>query len=201
MLHIPLKPKTGKLCLLTVLLLLIHIDASYISMTVSASDLEINKVASYKFILNRQFDPVNNNFISSPTPVPLNSKIAIVFPSQFLTISSTTAVTCANSNGDDLGCVLTSASRTVTISNYYSTSATLSDSLITITMPLIVNAYIAGACGNFFWQIVNSNGSIIDQGPPAASNYLSTSLTFVGGSFQGKILLIKCVKYQSVKRM
>ena len=75
-------------------------------------------------------------------------------------------------------------SRTVTAANYFSTSATLSDSLITIRMSNIINAYKAGASGNFFWQITDPNGTTIDQGPPTSNTVLSTSLTFVGGTFQ-----------------
>jgi hypothetical protein len=173
--------------LLLLLSLLVVASSNYISMSVTPSSLVIYQVSSYQFILNRQFDPVNLVFTASPSSVSLNSIIAIQFPSQFLTVSSTSTVACTNTNGDDLGCTLNSATRTVTISKYYQTSATLANPQIIITLPNIVNAYKAGATGNFYWQIADSSGNVIDQGPPAATNYLSTSLTFSPATFQCKI--------------
>ena len=163
-------------------------------MSVTSTNLEINQPATYTFVLNRQYDPVNFAFVPSPTPVPLNSQIAITFPSEFLTISSTTSITCTDTSGNNLGCTLNSATKVVTVANYYSTSATLSDSLITIKMSNIINAYKAGASGNFYWQITDPNGTVIDQGPPTTNTVLSTSLTFIGGSFQCKTYLIQHVE-------
>ena len=54
----------------------------------------------------------------------------------------------------------------------------------------IVNAYKSGASGNFFWQITDPNGTVIDQGPPTTSTASPTSLTFVGGTFQCKNVII-----------
>ena len=140
--------------------------------------------------MNRQYDPVNFAFISNPAPVSLNSLIKITFPVEFLTISSTAAVTCTNSAGADMGCTLNSPTRTITIANYYKTSSTLADSLITIKMSNIINAYKSGASSNFYWEITDSAGTIIDQGPAASNTLYLTSLTFTGGTFQCKSILI-----------
>lgn len=168
--HFYYKGMLQKLCsnltltyvLLIVIFSIAQVAASFISMSVTASNLQINQVASYSFVLNRQFDPVNLNFIPSPTPVPTNSLIIITFPQQFINISNTTSLACTNSNGSTLACTLNPASRTVTVSNYYINSSTVADSLITIRMPSIINAYKAGASDNFFWQITTSDGTVID---------------------------------------
>jgi len=172
------------------------VKGSYISMSVTSSNLQINQQGSYTFTINRQYDPVNYAFINNPTPVTLNSTIAITFPSQFLTVSNTTSLPCTDTNGNDLGCTLTSATRKVTIASYYSSSSTLANSLITIIMPKITNAYKAGATDNFFWEIVAPNGSTIDQGPASTTNYVSTSLNFTAGTFQCTSSYMQHVRFQ-----
>jgi hypothetical protein len=167
------------------------VGSNYISMTVSASNLQINQVASYTFVLNRQYDPVNYMVIANPTTVPLNSVIQITFPSQFLTISTTTSVACTDSNGNSLGCTLNTGTNMVTVGSYYNTASTLASTLITIVMGSIQNAYKSGASSNFFWSIVDPNGIVIDQGPAPSTNYAPTSLTFVGGTFQCKTVSTK----------
>lgn len=164
----------------------VPVAPNYISMTVSATNLQINQQSSYTFVINRQYDPVNYAVISNPSSVLLNSYITIKFSTQFLTVSSSTAVTCTDSNGNDMGCTLNPTTLVVTITNYYATTATLSSTTISITMPSIINAFKAGPCGNFEWGIYNPNGTVIDSGPLASTNYLSTSLTFTGGNFQCK---------------
>lgn len=102
-----------------ILTLIVVTHNSYVSLSVTTSSLVIYQTASYQFIINRQFDPVNLVFTASPPAVPLNSLILIQFPSQFLTVSSTSTVACTNTNGVDIGCTLNSATRTVTITKYY----------------------------------------------------------------------------------
>ena len=178
-----LQKRPGVQCLWVLLALLTLGQTAYIGMSVSASSLEINQVASYSFTLNRQFDPVNSQFIMSPAAVPLNSLIKIVFPVQFQTISSSSSVACVGSSGSDLGCSLNAATRTVTVNNYYSSSSSVSDSNIVITMPSIVNAYKSGTTDNFYWSITQADGTLIDQGPAVNTNFLNTALTFTGGIF------------------
>jgi hypothetical protein len=176
--------------------LLIPTHANFILMSVSTNNLQINTPSTYTFTINRQYDPVNYAVISNPLAVTLNSTIAITFPSQFLTVYNNTTVPCTDSNGNDLGCTLNSATRKVTITNYYSTSATISNTIITIIMPNIINSYKAGNSDNFFWEIRYPNGSIIDQGPATTTNYVSTSLTFLPGTFKCKFELIQPVPSQ-----
>lgn len=133
------------------LFLLALTQGAFIGMTVSTNNTEINLNAQYTFTLNRQYDPVNFNFIPSPTPVTLNARIALTFPQQFSTISPTTALPCTNPSGNDLGCTLNAANRTVFVNNYFNTSATLSDNIIIVKMTNIVNAFISGPSGNFYW--------------------------------------------------
>lgn len=133
------------------LFLLALTQGAFIGMTVSTNNTEINLNAQYTFTLNRQYDPVNFNFIPSPTPVTLNARIALTFPQQFSTISSTTAIPCTNPAGNDLGCTLNAPNRTVFVNNYFNTSATLSDNIIIVKMTSIVNAFISGPSGNFYW--------------------------------------------------
>ena len=195
-------PKQNEGCLAPLLFFFVLvrvIEANFIGMTVTSNNLEINQPAQYTFVLNRNYDPVNFAFIAAPTPVPLNSLILVTFPTQFLTVSTTTSVLCTDTAGNDLGCTLNSATRTVTASNYYSTSATLGDGLITIKMSNIVNAYISGPSSNFFWQINDPSGTTIDQGPPATSTTLSTSLNFVGGTFQSKLQETQVVQSHRVE--
>lgn len=172
--------------LISLFALLIPTRTNYILMSVTTNNLQINTQSTYTFTINRQYDPVNYAVISNPLAVALNSTIAITFPSQFLTVYNSTSVPCTDSNGNDLGCTLNSATRKVIIANYYSTSATLSNTIITIIMPNIINAYKAGNSDNFFWEIRYPNGSIIDQGPATTTNYVSTSLTFLPGTFKCK---------------
>jgi len=186
MLHNPLLKFWNATVLLMLLLTLSH--QAFIGMTAVSNNTEINQVAKYTFTLNRQYDPVNFNFISSPLPVTLNSLIAITFPSQFSTISSTTSVTCTDTSGNDLGCTLNAANRTVIVNQYYSSSAKLSDNLIQIIMPSIVNAYISGTSGNFYWEIFDANGTVIDQGPPVTTTTYTTAITFTGGTFSCRFL-------------
>jgi hypothetical protein len=181
--------------LLLLITLLSTVHANFISMSVTATNLQINTPASYTFTINRQYDPVNFAVITSPIPVTLNSTIAITFPPQFLTLYNTTTVPCTDSNGNDLGCTLNMATRKVTIANYYSTSATLSNSIITIIMSNIINVYKAGSSDNFFWEIRYPNNSLIDQGPAPTTNYVSTSLTFLPGTFKGTHSISQDVRY------
>ena len=170
---------------LLLLLLAVPVAPNNISMTVSATNLQINQISSYTFVINRQYDPVNYAVITSVTAVPLNSYITIKFPSPpFLTVSTTTTVACTDSNGNDMGCTLNPSTFLVTIANYYTSTTTLASTSITIIMPSITNANKAGPCGNFEWGIYSPNGTVIDSGPLASTNYLSTSLTFTGGNFQ-----------------
>lgn len=175
--------------ILILLPILLTVHANYILMSVTANNLQINTPASYTFTINRQYDPVNYAVITNPTPVTLNSTIAITFPPQFLTVYNSTTVPCTDSNGNDLGCTLNSATRKITIANYYSSSATLSNSIITIIMPSIINGYKAGNSDNFFWEIRYPNNSLIDQGPATTTNYVSTSLTFLPGTFKGTFFI------------
>ena len=102
-----------------ILLLSTTVYTNFISMTVTANNLVINQVASYSFVFNRQFDPVNNVFSPTVTAVSVGSLIKITFPAQFTTISTTpTSVACTNTAGTDLGCSLDTASKTITISSF-----------------------------------------------------------------------------------
>jgi len=178
------------------LLLAINIilaNTNYVSMTVATSNTQINTAATYSFQINRGYDPVNFQILVSAS-VPLNTVIIITFPSQFLTLAQTSTLTCYNTdNGQSLACNVNTATRQITITDYYSTSSTLSNKLLNIDVDNVINAYIAGQSGNFFWQIVNANGSVIDQGPSAASNQETTGIMLTAGTFQCNIFLIQLV--------
>jgi hypothetical protein len=178
--------KTGSWVLLglTLLFLLRAAECNLIDMSVSSNNLQINQLGNYTFTINRQFDPVNFAVTLVPTPVPLNSTIAITFPSQFRTISSTSTPVCTDTSGNDLGCTLNSATRKVTVSRVYTNSSNLGNATIIIIMLNIVGAFKAGPTGNFFWEILYPNGSTIEQGPDTTTNAVSTSLNFNPGTFQ-----------------
>ena len=72
MLHNPQNNKTTLLLLLTTILFT-QGQCGFISMTVNADIVEINAAATYTFVINRQYDPVNFQFVPSPAAVPLNS--------------------------------------------------------------------------------------------------------------------------------
>ncbi len=161
-------------------------NSGFVGLTIQTSSTQINLASTYTFTINRGYDPVNFQFISSPAPVPLNTAIIITLPSQFITITTSgTTLTCINpANSQSLTCNVNVAAKTITITDYYSTSATLSNSQVMITMYNLVNAYKAVASDNFFWQIVNPSGTVIDQGPPINNVIYPTSITFTAGVFQ-----------------
>lgn len=175
-------------CLLVLMYLTGVVRAvSYISMTVTTSTTEINALATYSFVINRQYDPVNFQFTTSPAAVPLNSTIVITLPSQFITISSTTTLPCTNTaNGNSLTCTVNTAAKTITVTDYYSSTASLSNTQITFTVNNVVNAYKSGASDNFFWQILAANSTTVEQGPPISNTVYSTKITYTAGSFKCK---------------
>ncbi len=172
------------------LILICHLlttaNNAYVGLSIQSSSTQINVASTYTFTINRGYDPVNFQVISSPTPVPLNTVIIFTLPSQFITISSSSnPVTCINpANSQALTCNVNVAAKTITITDYYSTSSTLSNSQVLITMYNLVNAYKAGASDNFFWQIVNPSGVVIDQGPPINNVIYTTFITFTAGTFK-----------------
>lgn len=160
---------------------------SYISMTVTSSTTEINALATYSFVINRQYDPVNFKFTASPSAVPLSSTIVITLPSQFITISTSSTLPCTNTaDGQSLTCSVNTAAKTITVTDYYSSSALLSNTQITFNVNNVVNAYKAGASDNFFWEIVAPNATTIEQGPPISNTVYSTKIIYTAGSFQCK---------------
>lgn len=164
---------------------------SYISMTVTTSTTEINALATYSFVINRQYDPVNFKFTASPSAVPLSSTIVITLPSQFITISSSSTLPCTNTaNSQSLACSINTAAKTITVTDYYSSSSSLSNTQLTFTVDNVVNAYKAGASDNFFWEIVAPNATIFEQGPPISNTVYTTKIIYTAGSFLCKRLVI-----------
>ncbi len=118
---------------------------TYIGMTVTTSSTQINLASTYNFNINRQYDPVNFAFRSSPAAVPLNTVIIITLPSQFITIATASTLSCVNSaNSQALTCNVNTAAKTITITDYYSASTTVSNTAILITVSNLINAYKAG---------------------------------------------------------
>lgn len=181
--------------LLFLLLTIFHqIEANYISLTVQTSSTQINLPSTYTFTFNRQYDPVNFAFIPNPTAVPIGTSIIITLPSQFITISSGSTLSCINTaNSQSLTCNVNTAAKTITITDYYSTSSTLTTNQIIINVYNLINAYKAGPSDNFYWQIVSPNNTVIDQGPAINSNVYSTSITFTAGQFICNNVIIKLV--------
>jgi hypothetical protein len=117
----------------------------YIGMTVTTSSTQINLPSTYSFSINRQYDPVNFALRPSPAAVPLDTVIIITLPSQFITISNGGTLSCVNSaNKQPLTCNVNSAAKTITIPDYYSTSTTLGNTAVLITVNNLINAYKAG---------------------------------------------------------
>lgn len=178
--------------LLVLALLAILPRASYISMSVQTSGTQINIPSTYTFTINRMYDPVNFTPISSPTIVPLNTLIIITLPAQFVTIATTSTLTCINSaTGQSLTCNVNVNAKTITITDYYSSNTTLSNGLLIIKVYNLINAYKASLSDNFLWQILAPNGSTIDQGPPSINSVLTTGITFTPGTFQCTSTIIK----------
>lgn len=176
--------------------LLLEANSRYVGLSIQSTSTQINLASTYTFTINRGYDPVNFQSISSPSAVPLNTVIVFTLPSQFITIStSANPLTCINpANSQALTCNINMVAKTITVTDYYSTSSTLSNSLVTITMYNLINAYKAGASDNFFWQITYANGTIIDQGPPINNVIYSTSITFTPGTFTCKCMDIQHVQ-------
>lgn len=171
--------------LLTALLLITTSSApTYIGMTVTTSSTQINLPSTYNFNINRQYDPVNFILRTSPGAVPLNSVIIITLPSQFITIASGSTLACLNSaNAQQLTCNVNAAAKTITIPDYYSTSSSLSNTALLITVTNLINAYKAGESDNFYWQIVAPNGTYLGEGPPVTNTVFKTSIIFTSGTF------------------
>jgi hypothetical protein len=171
-------------CLLLLGLLLLC-EGNYVSLSVQTSSTQINLPSTYSFTINRQYDPVNFKYNFSIQAVPLNTVIVITLPSQFITISTTATLPCINvANSQALTCNINVPAKTITITDYYASSTTLSNGIILINVFNLTNAYKAGASDNFFWQIVAPNGTIIDTGPVASSTLVTTSITFTPSAFQ-----------------
>jgi hypothetical protein len=166
--------------------LLIAISSSYIKLTVESSSTQINLPSTYTFTINRQYDPVNFIFIPSPAAVPLNTSIVLTLPSQFTAISTTPTLSCINSaSSQSLTCTVNVASKTITISDYYATSATLANTLITVNIYNLINAYKAGASDNFQWKLYAPNAAQpFETGPDVTNTVYSTSISFTAGTFQ-----------------
>lgn len=174
-----------------ILLLLILFTASaattYIGMTVTTSSTQINLASTYNFNINRQYDPVNFAYRPSVTAVPSNTVIIITLPSQFITISDGSTLSCLNSaNAQPLTCNVNTAAKTITIPDYYSTSTTLGNTVVAITINNLINAYKAGESDNFYWQIVAPNGTYLGEGPSVTNTVFKTSIIFTPGVFSGK---------------
>lgn len=172
--------------LLSVVLATASAATVYIGMTVTTSSTQINLPSTYSFSINRQYDPVNFAFRSSPVAVPLNTVIIITLPSQFITISDGSTLSCLNSaNAQTLTCNVNTAAKTITIPDYYSTSTTLGNAAVSITVNNLINAYKAGESDNFYWQIVAPNGTYLGEGPPVTNTVFKTSIIFTPGVFSG----------------
>jgi hypothetical protein len=169
-------------CLL-LLWVLVLASGNFISMSVQTSSTLINLPSTYTFTINRQFDPINLRFNTSILPVPLSTTIVITLPSQFITISAGPALSCINAaNSQALTCNVNTAAKTITVTDYYSTNATLGNGVIVINVFNLINAFKAGPSDNFLWQIVGPTGTVIDTGPSTGSG---TSITFTPNNFQG----------------
>lgn len=161
------------------------VAGSTVSMTVSVTKTQINTAADYSFQINRQFDPSNGGFFPSPPAVPPNSKIVLTFPKEFHTLANSLTLPCFNTaTGVALTCQVSTGLRQVTITDYYASTATLSNAQPSFTIRDVINGYKVGLSENFYWEIQNPNGTAIDTGPPVANTYLITGIEFTPGTFK-----------------
>lgn len=156
----------------------------YVSMSVQTSSTQINQPSTYSFTINRQYDPVNLIYNFSIQPVPLNTAIIITLPSQFVTISNGSTLSCINAaNTQPLTCNVNVAAKTIYITDYYASNSTLSNGVILINVFNLINAYKAGPSDNFYWQIVAPDGTTLGVGPAQSNTQVITSITFTPGTF------------------
>lgn len=113
--------------------------ANIITLSVSLTNTTINIVTSYTFLFYRDINPISGNQ-QSVSPVSQNSIVTIAFPSSFSTLADGT-YTCSS------GLVCTMASNVLSVSGYYSTSATLSDTSLSFTVSGIKNPAYTGSSG------------------------------------------------------
>lgn len=176
-------------------------QAAYVQLSVAASPTTISTAASYTFSVNRNFDPVTPGFIATPNAIPLNSVIVVTFPSDYTTLSATSSPTCTNTNsGASLTCTVDNAARTITISDYYATSATQNDAQISVQVGSIINPTKATTTsGRFHLVIQNSGGTTIDESPPT-TNTNAPTLTFTSANFACTNIVIQPVQWTRAGR-
>ena len=126
-----------------VILFLMCFSVSYsetIGISVSASDLEINVLATYTFQLQRYINPLTANFIDPVISASVDSIIRIDMPSSYLPVSSETNPSCTNGNtGAALTCTVHENNKTIIVEGYYADSSTVADDTVTIVINNIHN--------------------------------------------------------------
>ena len=123
------------------------------------------------------------NFKNFFYAVQIISVIVITFPSDYTTLSATTTPTCTNTNtGGALTCTVDNSAKTITISDYYATSATSNDAQVSVQIAGIINPIKAITSGRFHLVIQNTSGATIDESPPI-TNTNAPTLTFTSATF------------------
>ena len=84
--------------LLMVGLMVVQVVSEYISATITPSSLTINAENTYTFTLTRNINPITFDFITPVAEVPEGSKIILVMPDDFTTVSSSSTPSCMNSD-------------------------------------------------------------------------------------------------------
>lgn len=143
--------------LLILLTLVVFVRSNYITLSVSLTNTTINSVAAYTFLFYRDTNPLTGNQ-QSVTAVALNSVITLTFPSSYTGLADG-SYTCSS------GLTCSMSNKVLTVSGYYSTSATLSDTSVTFTVSGIKNPAYTGSSGEFQYTIKSSTGTIQDQSP------------------------------------
>jgi len=104
--------------LIALLCLIALVQSNYITLSVSLGNSTINAVTSYTFQLYRDINPLTGNE-QNVSAAALNSVITLTFPSSFTNLANG-SYTCSTG----LNCIM--SSNVLTVTGYYSTTATLS---------------------------------------------------------------------------
>jgi hypothetical protein len=132
-------------------------------------------LSNYTFLFYRDINPVTGN-TQSVTPAILNSIITLTFPDSFQSLTNGSYV-CSTG----LTCNINSIVLTVT--GYYATSATLSDTSVSFTVNGVMNPSFTGSSGEFLYTIKSPTGTLLDQNPsdpaifPSAVTLTAATLT------------------------
>ena len=163
------------LLIMLLLLLTVLTQAKIITLSVSLTNTTIGSVATYTFLFYRDINPLDGSQ-QAVTAVSQNSLITLTFPSSFTGVPD-------GSYGCSSGLSCNMVSNVLTVSGYYSTTTTLTDTSVTFTVSGIKNPSYTGSSGEFQYTIKTTTGSIQDQSPsPSDTPVFPNAVTFTAGT-------------------